>query len=653
MSKKIEGLLMRSVSLGYFDLPKCASTSIKNALHLEEFGLPFESRKCSADQGGLQHIHDFFHRTFHANLSEAEHRIIVIRDPVERFLSAYASRVTGHLELSDVKVEQRRRDELVDQNFSFNEPGFIFNPGVGQFLENLERYLEEIPIEWHLRPLAEHLPQGLDQFTQVHIIKRLDLLEAHLSEVYGKDIRLPRLQTMGQHLSVKQLSSSQLEQIIDFCKLDYELLKPWFNPDQVWNRWKSGQYAWVYQSAARRFEETLRLSRTPADLLISNLEGKKISYVSSSNELERSMPARLLDRALLKGSAQVRYIALASRNDRGATDYQIVDSCRWKVLFANSKNFLPQFWKHISSLNAEFARNEPDLVHCYGLLNAMIVKTALLRLRSKTVVVVELSSPVANRRLSLHSALQRLRLLFSKLMCLSPRTLPLFHLDNEQDQSFFWKYQAKLRASAYCVPVIDENMIHLASIDSSHHGVLLLNASSLRLDEISLATALITELICNLNKSEAWSNLKILMPRQLAAKEALLKTGLEPHLNSPRICIINNTSSILSEIQSSQVVIIPSLRSKSARQFTLETQQVGRPVIAPNDSHGRMLVKNGLSGFLFSDKRLDLAAKNVERLISTRGLPEKMGFKGRLHVETHFTSERAFEVMIEQYHSLL
>ena len=70
-------------------------------------------------------------------------------------------------------------------------------------------------------------------------------------------------------------------------------------------------------------------------------------------------------------------------------------------------------------------------------------------------------------------------------------------------------------------------------------------------------------------------------------------------------------------------------------------------MIAPNDSHGRMLVKNGLSGFLFSDKRLDLAAKNVERLISTRGLPEKMGFKGRLHVETHFTSERAFEVMIE------
>ena len=271
---------MQSVSLGYFDLPKCASTSIKSALHLEEFGFPFEDQKRSSARGGKLNVHAFMKRKFSGDFSSAKHRIIVVRDPVERFLSAYASRVTGHMELSETKVAQRYKNE-----HSFDEPGFIFNPGVGQFLDYLERYLQERPIEWHLRPLAERLPQGLDQFTRVHFIKRFDLLEADLSEIYDKDIRLPRLQTVGQKVSIKQLSSSQLEQVIEFCRSDFELLKRWFSPDQAWSQWKSSQDAWVYHSNARRLEEVLRLSRAPASLLINNLDGKNISYVASSKSL--------------------------------------------------------------------------------------------------------------------------------------------------------------------------------------------------------------------------------------------------------------------------------------------------------------------------------------------------------------------------------
>ena len=98
---------MRSVSLGYFDLPKCASTSIKTVLHQQEYGFPFDARKSSTAKGGLQSIHRFFARKLVGDISSAQHRIIVVRDPVERFLSGYASRVTGHMELSEAEVALR------------------------------------------------------------------------------------------------------------------------------------------------------------------------------------------------------------------------------------------------------------------------------------------------------------------------------------------------------------------------------------------------------------------------------------------------------------------------------------------------------------------------------------------------------------------
>jgi hypothetical protein len=635
---------MRSVSLGYFDLPKCASTSIKSALHLEEYGFPFEDRKRSTARGGKKNIHGFLNREIQGELSSAQHRIIVVRDPVERFLSAYASRVTGHMELSETKVKQKYLNQ-----HNFDEPGFIFNPGIGQFLEYLPRYLQVRPIEWHLRPLAEHLPQGLDQFTRVHLIKRLDLVQAHLSEIYGKDIRLPHLQTVGQHVSIKQLSSSQLEQIIDFCQSDYELLKPWFNPDQAWSQWKSGQHAWVYSSTARRFEQSLKLSRIPESLLINNIDSKKISYVASSKALTRPEPRRLMDSALKKGGALVSYIALAPASDVACEPYYSVGSCRWKVLFSTSNFRIAQFWQHASRLRYEFADNEPDLVHCYGLRNAALVKIALSRLNSKAGVIVELPLSISNSPRPFRFIPQILRRPFIRLVCSNRRVAPLFQLASEGDRIRLQKYQA----SAFFVPVVDGNLIHLSTIDSSSHGVVFINASSLQLNEVADAGALITALMTELKTSEALPYLKILLPFEQAATQALLKGGLEPHLNSSGIRILQKSSSILSETQSSQVVVIPSLRSRAARQSIIEAQQVGRPVVAPNDSYGRFLVAHSSSGYLFSDGDFDLAAKNVKRFISTRGLPEKMGLKGKLHIETNFTSAKAFEVMVEQYNSML
>ena len=627
---------MRSVSLGYFDLPKCASTSIKTVLHQQEYGFPFDERKRSTARGGLQSIHPFFARKFTGDISSAQHRIIVVRDPVERFLSGYASRVTGHMELSEAKVALRHNGGP-----EFEEPGFVFNPGLGQFLENLDRYLQEVSIEWHLRPLHQHLPQGLDQFTRVHQIKRIDLLQDHLSEIYGKALGLPRLQTRGEKVSIKQLSSSQLEQVFNFCQTDYELLSGWFTRDEIWNQWKSDQDAWVYNSDARRLEDALRLSRTTEDLLIGDFESKSIAYVTSYTAPERSKSDRLLDRALQKAGALLSHIALTTDDDN--------DEKLWKYLSIKSSNRLAQFGQHSSLLRSELAKNEPDLVHCYGLRATVLVIMSLSKLRSKAKVVVDIpaSVPASWRRFGF--ILQTLRLLVVKLICMNSSVSPLFQISREEDK----KRLQNSQGCAYFVPAVDEKVVHLATIDSSAHGVVFINAYSLLLEEVSEAAKLIVKLLDELEMSENLSYLKILMPRYATVEQALIKSGLEERLNSVRLKTVAKDSNVLAETRSSQVVIIPSLQSSDARQFTLEAQQLGRPVVAPNNSYGRFLVVHGLSGYLFSDGEIEVATRNVNRLISTRGLPEKMGFKGRIHVESYFTNEKAFEITAEKYSLLL
>ena len=189
MGQQRQGLLMPSGQLGYFDVPKCASTSLKMALHDAEFTLPFKSRLCSVNREGPQDIHEFFNRTYRGDISTAEHRIIVVRDPVDRFISGYANRVMDHNALSEAKLD---RADVGDE--------FIFNPGLGQFVESLGSYLQVATIEWHLRLLSAQLPDGLDSFTHVYSIGRLQELESELSKIYNRAISLPRKQAAGQRV---------------------------------------------------------------------------------------------------------------------------------------------------------------------------------------------------------------------------------------------------------------------------------------------------------------------------------------------------------------------------------------------------------------------------------------------------------------------
>jgi hypothetical protein len=57
--------------------------------------------------------------------------------------------------------------------------------------------------------------------------------------------------------------------------------------------------------------------------------------------------------------------------------------------------------------------------------------------------------------------------------------------------------------------------------------------------------------------------------------------------------------------------------------------------------------------YLFSNDSVDDAVHGVERLITTVGLPEKMGFKARLTTEMGFTHTAAIEATSAHFSTLL
>ncbi len=638
MGKQRQGLLMPSGQLGYFDVPKCASTSLKMALYDAEFKRPFESRLCSVNRGGRRNIHNYFNNKYRGDISTAEHRIIVVRDPVDRLLSGYANRVIDHNALSEAKLN---RAGMGDE--------FIFNPGLGQFLENLDSYLQVDAIEWHLRSLSEQLPDGLDSFTHVHSIDRLQELESDLSKIYNQAISLPREQTAGQGVTIKQLSSGQLEQIIEFCREDYQLLDSWFKLDDVWSRWKSAQVPHEHHSAARRFETTITMSRTPSKMLIAGLKGKKILFVDPETAHPESRFRLLLEDSLSKEGVLITTVAATGESPNGGVAGELLQASDVEFQYPHSLTW----WQELSCLRQVFVQDKPDLIHCRGLRAAVISLLALIGLESHAVLSLELLPRPVNESRMRRSIIEKLRLRSVRLMNRVRSVGLLYWLASEIQLQLFYTHRNRSQWTTLSGPVLNEELVHLKTIDLDSHGVVLFNASSLRTEEVVTATGLFLNLVERLQHNGSLKYIKLMMPSDPDVEHAFLQVDVIQALESNKIeavrgCLDPHTLAI-----TSQVVVIPSLASNTARFFAVCAMHAGRPLVVPDDDWGRHFVKQGNSGYLFCEDYVDEGVQGIEKLITTNGLPEKMGFKARLTTETRFTHAAATETAYAHFSTLL
>ncbi|MDG1389071.1 MAG: sulfotransferase family 2 domain-containing protein [Halioglobus sp.] len=638
MPKLRQGLLMPSGNIGYFDVPKCASTSLKLALHEAEFKFPFEHRLCSVNRGGRRDIHRFSNQKLRGDMFSAEHRIIVVRDPVDRFISAYANRVMDLSALSQAKLDSAAVDK-----------DFIFNPGLGQFLENLDNYLQVNSIEWHLRPLSAQLPRGLDSFNHIYSISRIQDLESDLGEIYNRAFSLPRKQTAGQSVSIKQLSSGQLEQIIEFCREDYQLLDSWFKLDDVWSRWKSAQAPQKHHSAARRFETTITMSRTPSKMLIAGLKGKKILFIDPETAHPESRFRLLLEDSLSKEGVLITTVVATGESPNGGVAGELIQASDVEFQYPHSLTW----WQELSCLRQVFVQDKPDLIHCRGLRAAAISLLALIGLESHAVLSLELLPRPVNESRMRRSIIEKLRLRSVRLMNRVRSVGLLYWLASEIQLQVFYNHRNRSQWTTLSGPVLNEELFHLKTIDLDSHGVVLFNASSLRREEVVTATGLFLNLVERLQHNGSLKCIKLMMPSDLDVEHAFLQVDVIQALEGNKIeavrgCLDPHTLAI-----TSQVVVIPSLASNTARCFAVCAMHAGRPLVVPDDDWGRHFVKQGNSGYLFCEDCVDEGVQGIEKLITTNGLPEKMGFKARLTTEIRFTHAAATETAYAHFSTLL
>jgi Sulfotransferase family len=210
----------------YHATPKVACTSIKLALYELEHGRPFEPWRDKS--GTFKYIHDCWQDGTPyfapAPTPQSYFKFAVVRDPIERFLSAFANRVVYHGELSE-KYLQRLEGELV---------GLKPNPSLSEFISDFARYRAA---SWHVRhhtdPQIHFIGKELSYYDRIFCFAELAKIPDALHAAVGVRITLPHEQSGGPKISVGELRIDELRRISEFYADDYRLLADFYQPNRV------------------------------------------------------------------------------------------------------------------------------------------------------------------------------------------------------------------------------------------------------------------------------------------------------------------------------------------------------------------------------------------------------------------------------------
>ncbi|MAS44954.1 MAG: hypothetical protein CML46_03540 [Rhodobacteraceae bacterium] len=179
-------VILRRHRLLYLPVPKVANTSLKHFFFEIENGRRFENFIVN---GVRKHIHTAcypsrrFRRLALDEVSDL-HRIAVVRDPLDRFVSAYNNRVLHHRDMTAKpgKLKAAGLDPM---------------PGINEFAARLEDYrAAHVSIRHHTLPMTAFLGEDAGFFHKLYDMRDCDrLAEDVLERVGGPRIELRRMQT--------------------------------------------------------------------------------------------------------------------------------------------------------------------------------------------------------------------------------------------------------------------------------------------------------------------------------------------------------------------------------------------------------------------------------------------------------------------------
>lgn len=200
----------------YWPVPKNACTSLKYAFYKLRIGEDFIPLKFK--QKYLYHIHSVFpSRPFKKTQSHATWmKLAVVRNPLDRIVSAYCNRILYHNDL------RRHEGEL-------HSRGLALQPDFANFIANLEQYraISKI-IKDHTDPQVVFLGEDASYFNLILNVKQLNQLTEILEIA---EFNLPRKQDGGGEYKTEvmaNLNNHSKQKIMDFYQKDYQVFGQFF-----------------------------------------------------------------------------------------------------------------------------------------------------------------------------------------------------------------------------------------------------------------------------------------------------------------------------------------------------------------------------------------------------------------------------------------
>lgn len=205
-------------NLAYCPIPKCGSTSLKELM----------ARKMGLVDGMAEsqfNAHQVFgppqSTTYWAGLGDVRHlrRFVVIRDPIERFLSFYQHNIIEAKSLLKMSVRQE-----------LSGTGLSFRPTLNEFVTNLPVYASiYLTVRHHTTPQQTFIG-SLSDFDSVYRLSEMsELKSALMGGQDAEEIPHSRKSAGKSRATLESLSSESRRKLLDLYAVDYELLSAYFS----------------------------------------------------------------------------------------------------------------------------------------------------------------------------------------------------------------------------------------------------------------------------------------------------------------------------------------------------------------------------------------------------------------------------------------
>lgn len=205
--------------LAYLPIPKVACSSVKYAflkLASEEITASLKARE-------LRHAHQFFSRRPSAWMSQEKFssldsfRFTIVRDPIERFLSAYVNRVLQFKDLELPGCAKRLREKKLTAT-----------PDVNTFALNLREYANINPsIKHHVKQQVAFIKQRRF-FDAIYKFDDLEFMVKDIEQRTG--VRLSLTQANPSTITKPQLQPEAIAMLNEYFRDDYRMLPDVLTP---------------------------------------------------------------------------------------------------------------------------------------------------------------------------------------------------------------------------------------------------------------------------------------------------------------------------------------------------------------------------------------------------------------------------------------